>query len=130
EKMKIELLENVKQKLKPALSKALDKDQPKTSTKPNKELVSQVASLKLSLSFMSSLAPKSLHAELTKVSKSLTNFLTSAHSLDKPTLTKRINALQHDYSQWRQQTAQLISAVLDTSPITLNDFPPGLLSQF
>ena len=92
------------------------------------QLIGQLRSMQLLLGFASTQAPDMLKPALAQVGAALTEFLQASDALTPEQRSARLKMLFEDYAMFRSQTAEQITAVFDSTPIDVDDLPPGLLN--
>lgn len=147
EEEKIAMLTAAREKLAPALAAAAS-DRPSeaegsagpsgsagpfdpTSSIGKGELLSQLGAMKLSLQVaMVTKMPDVVRAALGGVQRSLDAAAKIAAGLDDETRAARVARLEAAYAEFRAKATEQINAMLDTSPLTLEDMPAELMRSY
>jgi hopanoid biosynthesis associated RND transporter like protein HpnN len=122
-------LDAVRQQLQPALDEAIDASEDAATETPP-ALLPKLTALRLALRLGRERLPEAARPAADAVTRAIKQYAAAHASLNAEQREARLAALQRDFTRFRRQTAELIQATLDTSPLQLTDLPAEVMSPY
>lgn len=122
---KIEIIEAAGQRLRPAMDAAMDVS---SAAEPETSLPEQLGGMRTLFRLFAGQVPDAIRPAFDAFGESIDHFIAAAEALPEDERDARLDALQDDWSTWRQQTARRIGEALDPTPLQIDDLPAAILA--
>jgi hopanoid biosynthesis associated RND transporter like protein HpnN len=131
EARKLDMLRRLRAELEPDLTRAAER--PQEGVEPANPLGAGLLLMGMQTALRAQSrgeVPQPIRAALTGLDGSITHLYQALVTLPVDQREARLAGLQHDYEQWRQDSARQIADALDTGPIQLADMPKELMRPY